>query len=135
MEIRRFAMESIPKIIALALVAAGLFLIATKTQAHHSGAMFATEVTEIAGTVKEFQWTNPHTWIQVAVETEDGLTEEWSIEWGSPNSLGRQGVRPNTFSPGARVTMQINPMRDGTHAGGFVAAKFDDGMIVGTWRE
>jgi hypothetical protein len=128
-------MQPISKLIAAVLIAGGFFLIAAGAEAHHSGAMFADSVKEITGTVKEFQWTNPHTWIQVNVETSPGRTEEWSIEWNSPNALGRLGVRPNTFSPGARVTMQINPMRDGTAAGGFVAAKFADGKTVGTWRK
>ena len=100
--------------------------------AHHAGTMFSAEVTEIAGTVKEFQFMNPHVWIQVMVETEPGeAAQEWSVEWGSPNSLGRRGIRPSTFSPGASVTMRIRPMRDGSPAGGFVGAKFTDGTA---WR-
>jgi hypothetical protein len=128
-------MQSISKVILVGLAVGGLCLIATGVQAHHSGAMFADNVTVITGTIKQFQWTNPHSWIQVNVETSPGRTKEWSIEWGSPNSLGRQGFRPNTFPIGTKVTMQINPMRDGTAAGGFVAAKLADGKTVGTWRD
>jgi hypothetical protein len=128
-------MHSTSKLILAGLMAAGLCGIIPGAEAHHSGAMFAEQVTVITGTIKQFQWTNPHSWIQVNVETAPGKSKEWSIEWGSPNSLGRQGVRPNTFPVGARVTMQINPMRDGTAAGNFVAAKFADGKTVGTWRE
>ena len=127
-------MRSISKLILTGLAAGGLSLIAAGAEAHHSGAMFADEVTVITGTIKQFQWTHPHTWIQVNVETSPGRTKEWSIEWNSPNALGRQGVRPNTFPAGAKVTMQITKMRDGTAAGGFVAAKFADGKTVGTWR-
>ncbi len=104
--------------------------------AHHAGTMFdETRTTELTGTVKEFQFTNPHAWIQVMVETRPGeAPKEWSVEWGSPNQLSRQGIRPSTFKPGARVTMRIHPMRDGSAAGNFVAAKFDDGRTVGRWE-
>ena len=117
------------------LVACGLLVGVQTLVAHHAGTMFTDEVTEIAGTIKEFQFTNPHVWIQVMVETEPGAAvQEWSVEWGSPNSLGRRGIRPSTFSPGADVTMRIRPMRDGSPAGGFVGAKFADGTTVGRWE-
>jgi hypothetical protein len=90
-------------------------------------------VMEITGVVKEFQWTNPHVWIQVNVES-DGSVVEWSIEGGGPNSLSRQGWRPSTFAAGATVTLRINPMLDGTPAGGFVGGRFADGSTIGRWE-
>jgi hypothetical protein len=103
--------------------------------AHHAGTMFSDDVKEIAGTIKEFQFTNPHSWIQVMVETKPGEPpQEWSIEWGSPNQLGRQGIRPSTFKPGTKVTMRVRPMRDGSPAAGFVGAKFEDGKTVGNYK-
>jgi hypothetical protein len=59
---------------------------------------------------------------------------EWSLEWGSPNQLGRQGIRPSTFSAGAEVTIRTNPMRDGTPGGAFIGARFPDGKTVGRWE-
>jgi hypothetical protein len=107
----------------------------TALVAHHAGTMFSDEEKEIVGTIKEFQFTNPHTWIQVMVETTPGEpAQEWSVEWGSPNQLGRRGIRPSTFKPGAAVTMRIHPMRDGSPAAGFVGAKFADGTTVGRWE-
>jgi hypothetical protein len=104
--------------------------------AHHSGAGFnASEVKEFSAVIKEFQFKNPHTWIQVFVTNENGQQEEWSVEWGSPNSLARRGVRPSTFAPGAEVTMRIHPMANGSPAGGFVGAKFSDGTTIGDWDE
>ena len=102
--------------------------------AHHSGAEFGEDVKEITGTIKEFQFKNPHTWIQVITENAKGQKEEWSIEWGAPNGLARQGIRPTTFPPGAKVTMKIHPMRNGAAAGGFIGAKFSDGKTVGRWE-
>ena len=117
------------------LLVAGAFALAAPLMAHHSSAMFdATKTTELTGTVKEFQWANPHIWIQVNVD-KAGTKEEWSFEGGSPNTLSRQGWRKATFSPGAQVTIRFNPMRDGTHAGQFVAAKFADGKTLGRWQQ
>ena len=103
--------------------------------AHHSGAEFdTTKMVEIKGTIKEFQFKNPHTRIQVMVADGKGQPVEWSLEWGAPNSLGRQGYRPSTFPPGAKVTMRLRPMKNGAAAGMFVAAKFEDGKTIGTWE-
>ena len=114
---------------------AALYTSAAPALAHHSGAGFDSDkVIEITGTVKEFQFTNPHTWIQVIVEDAKGEKIEWSAEWGSPNNLGRQGIRPSTFPAGARVTMRIRPMLNGSPAGAFVGAKFADGKTVGRWE-
>ena len=89
---------------------------------HHSFAMFdsRSEVT-LSGTVREFQWTNPHSWLQVTVPR-DGASVEYSIELGSPNSMSRRGWRRTTFKPGDRVTAVINPMRDGSPGGALVYA-------------
>lgn len=123
-------------LIAMLLVTCGLLVGTQALVAHHAGTMFNDDVKEIAGTVKEFQFTNPHAWIQVLVETKPGeAPQEWSVEWGSPNQLGRRGIRPSTFKPGAKVTMRIRPMRDGSPAGGFVGAKFADGATVGSWEQ
>lgn len=121
--------------ISALLLACGLVIGTQALVAHHAGTMFSDEVKEISGTIKEFQFTNPHSWIQVMVETKPGdPPQEWSVEWGSPNQLGRNGIRPSTFKPGTKVTMRVRPMRDGSPAGGFVGAKFEDGKTVGNYK-
>ena len=121
---------------ASVLAASLLALAAPAAWSHHSAAMFdQSQVKEMTGTVKEFQFTNPHTWIQVYVDDENGEQVEWSLEWGSPNQLGRQGIRPSTFPAGATVTVRTNPMLDGSPAGLFVGARFEDGSTVGRWRD
>ena len=117
----------------LLIVAGSLF--AGIAWAHHSDAMFERErVVELSGTIKEFQFTNPHTWIQIDVKDDKGELVEWSLEWGSPNQLGRQGIRPSSFPAGAAVTIRTNPMRDGTAGGSFIGAKFADGKTIGRWE-
>jgi hypothetical protein len=100
--------------------------------AHHSFAMFdrSTEI-ELEGEVKEFQWTNPHTWTQLLVEGEDGAVVEWSIEGGSPNGLTRQGWKRNSLQPGERITMTVNPLMNGRPGGSIVRAVKADGSVLG----
>ena len=109
-------------------------LAAVPVLAHHAGAGFSQETKVISGTVKQFQFLNPHSWIQVNVTDETGKVVEWSLEWGSPNELGRQGVRPSTFPPGAKVTFKIRPVKSGAPVAAFQAAKFEDGHVIGKWE-
>jgi hypothetical protein len=116
------------------LVIAGLLSSSTVTVAHHSNAMFdKSKIVLLTATVREFQWTNPHIWIQVNIDNEDGEREEWSIEGGGPNSLFRKGWRPNSFKPGDVVEIKLFPMRDGSNAALFVGAKFANGNTLGKW--
>jgi len=128
-------MKLMNKFAIAVLVVAALAWTIPAALAHHSGSEFDTTKTiEITGTVKEFQFKNPHTWLQVMVPNSKGGPVEWSLEWGSPNALGRQGYRPTTFPIGSKITVRINPMKTGGPAGAFVGAKFEDGKTVGTWN-
>lgn len=100
--------------------------------AHHSTSMFEPEKrVTLSGQVKEFQWTNPHAWIQVTVTAADGTVADWSFECGSPNTLSRQGWRPSTLKPGDEVTIVANPMKDGTSAGLMYTVTLADGRMLG----
>jgi hypothetical protein len=100
--------------------------------AHHSFAMFdASQKTTVAGTVKEFQWTNPHAWITLMVANSDGQLDQWSIEMGGPSGLARQGWIPKTLTPGMSVSVVIHPLRDGAHGGQFLAVTLPDGTQMG----
>ena len=124
--------------IALLVVAAMVSVIPNgipEVSAHHSGVEFDTgKIVELTGTVKEFQFKNPHTWIQVMVPNAKGESVEWSLEWGSPNALGRQGYRPTSFPVGAKVTVRVNPLKSGAAGGAFVGARFEDGKTIGNWN-
>jgi hypothetical protein len=85
--------------------------------AHHSFAMFdATKTMELDGTVKEFQFTNPHSWLKIVV-MKDGVAQEWNIELASVGTLYRNGVRRDTLTPGDKIKININPLRNGEPGG------------------
>ncbi len=116
------------------LLVAALLLAGTTmpAMAHHSFSMFDSQKEVVLkGSVKEFQWSNPHTWIQLNVTDESGKVVEWSIEGGSPNLVGRQGWKRNTFKPGDKVEITIHPMRDGQPGGSFMRAVLPDGRKLG----
>ena len=116
----------------LFICGAVMVLAALPAAAHHSGAMFDDQKSvTLAGTVKAFQWTNPHCWIQVMVPGENGAVE-WSVEMGAPVELFRGGWRPGTLKAGDRITVTLHPMRDGTRGGLYVSAKTADGTPIGT---
>src|SRR6187402_3177302 len=103
------------KLITSAVVAAGLLLAAGPASSHHSFAMFERDkIVMLSGQVKEFQWTNPHSWIQVMATDAKGAQKEWSIECGSPNMMSRQGWKSGTLKPGDKVNLMMRPMRDGS---------------------
>jgi hypothetical protein len=100
--------------------------------AHHSFAMFdADQKTTLAGTVKEFQWTNPHAWIFVMVPNTDGQLEQWAVEMGGPGQIARQGWTAKTLAPGMDIKLTIHPLRDGSNGGQFVSAVLPDGTELG----
>ncbi|HTC43531.1 MAG TPA: DUF6152 family protein [Steroidobacteraceae bacterium] len=112
--------------------AIGLLLATGTAVAHHSFAMFdQSRQLPLSGTVMEFQWTNPHSFIELDVPKADGTSEVWHIELNSPNNLKRQGWRSSSLKPGDRVLVVINPLRDGQHGGLFLNATLPDGSVLG----
>ena len=128
-------MKSLNPFAVAVTLGSGLLLVAGLAAGHHSTiGQIADEVTEIVGTVKEFQFQNPHSWIQVNVTDENGDVEEWSVEWGNPNNLLRRGYNPSTFPAGAEVTMRLQRHVSGAPLGEFLAARFADGTTIGDWE-
>ena len=112
------------------LLAVALAVAASSLQAHHSAAMFdMSKTVTLQGTVKEFQYTNPHSWLQVLVASPDGKTVEWGFETEGPSTLLRVGIKSKTFQPGDKVTIVAHPMRDGRPAGAWVSATKSDGTV------
>jgi DNA/RNA endonuclease YhcR with UshA esterase domain len=119
-------------------VAAGLFAIAlgmastpATVSAHHSFAAFTmTSEKTIAGTVKQVDWTNPHTWIWVNVTNGQGTVETFGFEGMSPNYLARRGWSKSTLKPGDKISVTFRPMRDGSNGGMFMNAKLPTGQVL-----
>jgi hypothetical protein len=112
------------------LIAAGALFCAFSAAAHHSGAMFEDQKSRVlAGTVKSFQWSNPHCWIQLLVPGQQD-TVEWSVEMGSPSQLFKGGWRPATLKYGDSLVVTIRPMRDGTNGGLYMSATRQDGKPI-----
>jgi hypothetical protein len=96
--------------------------------AHHSTAEFdySREVV-IKGTVKEVQWTNPHSYIQLMVNDKGGTETQWSVEIGSPSLNVNMGWRKNSVKVGDVVTMNLSPARNGKPYGTLRVLTFADG--------
>ena len=105
----------------LGAVAAGAFLIGAPAYAHHSLAQFDREKTvAISGTVKAFDWANPHVLIEVVSEDAKGERVVWSIEGGTPTVMAHGGWRPTLLKPGDKISLSIHPRKDGS-SGGYYA--------------
>jgi len=101
-------------------------------RAHHSGAMFDQgQIRELTGVVRQFQWTNPHCYIQLVVKNSRGEDEDWSIEMAAPMHLYGQGWRPTTVRPGDRIKVKIRPLRNGEKGGEIEDATTLDGKPLG----
>ena len=105
------------KAISVLICAIGAF--AGPALAHHSFAMFDHEKTmTLSGTVKEFEWTNPHAWIHiVAMDEKTGKLVEWSFEMGSVGQVAAQGWKSDSVKPGDKITVQMHPLKDGSRGG------------------
>lgn len=103
--------------------------------AHHSFAMFdMTRELQVSGTVKQFQWTNPHAYIQVLGKDASGKDVEWSLEMGAPMYLYARGWRPSSLKAGMRISATINPLRNGRPGGVVRDVIGADGKPIGTNR-
>jgi hypothetical protein len=123
MKVRRSAL-------AIVLWAAAM---AAPIQAHHSFAAFdMTKTLTMLGTVKEFQWTNPHTWLIVTAANDAGEIQEYRFEGVPPAILIRGGWTEDTLRVGDRVSVDFHPFKDGGRGGSYVAVTLSNGKRLGT---
>jgi hypothetical protein len=115
----------------MAYLGAMILLAVGSASAHHSFAMFdrSKKITTEA-TVTQFQWTNPHSWIEVDVPNSSGGTDHWSIECNSPNNLARQGWKSTSLKPGEKITIMFWPLRSGDKGGLFISLTLPDGQVL-----
>ena len=103
-------------------------LIAIPGFAHHSATMFEPEKTvTVEGVVKQFQFTNPHSWLLVDVKNKNGSVTTWGFEAEGPSTLQRSGIRPSDFTAGTKLKITGRPMKDGSPAAIWVEAIRADG--------
>ena len=113
-------------------VVAAVVLATAPAQAHHSFAMFdMTKTVSVTGTVRQFQWTNPHSYIQLMAKNAEGRDVEWSMEMGAPMYLYARGWRPSTIKPGMRITVVLHPLRNGQPGGVVSEVTMPDGTPIG----
>ena len=99
--------------------------------AHHSFAAFdMASQRDISGTVKKFDWTNPHTWVWIDVPNDHGSVDTFGFEGMSPNYLARRGWTRGTLKPGDKLTVTFRPMKNGENGGMWVSGKRPNGGVL-----
>jgi len=105
---------------SMGVILAAVVGAASPAAAHHSFAMYEpTKTLTFKGTVKSFQWTNPHVVLWILAQPEaGGAAQEWSLETTSPGVLTRNGWTRQSLKAGDRVSVTFSPLRDGSRGGG-----------------
>jgi len=104
---------------------------ATFASAHHSAAgIDRTKSVTLTGTIKQFSWSNPHSWMEVDVRDEKGAIVTWTVEMTSPAYLVRAGWKSTTLKPGDEVKVVVRPLRNGDPGGLFVSVTLADGRTL-----
>ena len=113
------------------MTAFALCAISAPAYAHHSLAAYVqTRAEVLIGRVKEFTWTNPHTWLTITAHGEDGAMSEWTFEGVATSRLAMAGFKKDTMMPGDPVSVVYNPRRDGKPGGMFFAVTLVDGRTL-----
>jgi len=111
-------------VLAIALLALSSLVV----EAHHGVSQFDEKEVTFTGVVKEFQYTNPHSWLVVDVTNKDGSVTTWGFEAEGPGVMMRNGIRKSDFTPGTKLTITAHPLRNGQPAGSWVKAVRADGV-------
>jgi hypothetical protein len=108
-----------------------VLLAATSALAHHSNSAFqGDKVIVLTGTVTQWKWMNPHTWIFLSVDDGRGGKVEWQIEGRTPGQLIRQGWSKTTLKVGDTITVDFSPAKDGSHTGLLTRVTLADGTAL-----
>jgi hypothetical protein len=114
-----------------AVCMASILMAPVSSLAHHSAAMYETEKTvTVSGTVKDFEYVNPHAWLNVVVTDDSGEHTLWGFEAEGPSVLIRSGIKKDALQPGDLVTVKARPLRDGRPAGDWVSVTKADGTVL-----
>ena len=117
------------RIIGAIFLLIGLFVAAA--HAHHSAAgIDRGKTVTIEGTVKQFKWGNPHSWLDLEVPNSKGGVDLWSLEMTSPTFLVRAGWKSTSLKFGDKVKVVATPFRNGDPGGLFVSVTLPDGKVL-----
>jgi hypothetical protein len=118
--------DRVNRLLSIALLSAGLHLPA---QAHHSHAMFDHSRTiTVTGEITNFSFRNPHVYLWLDVQDEDGEVKNWAIEMSTINNMVGRGINASTFKVGDMATVTVNPLRDGRAGGNYTSITAADGV-------
>jgi hypothetical protein len=99
--------------------------------AHHSAAgVDRSKSVTITGTVKQFKWANPHSWMEIDVPNDRGGSDLWNVEMTSPSFLVKAGWKSTTVKAGDRVSVVVRPMKSGEPGGLFVSITLPSGQVL-----
>ena len=117
---------------SVTVVAAIMLGAAIPVLAHHSFTMFdMTKKISLNGIVTTFEWTNPHSYIEIDVAEDSGAVKHWSVEMGSPSILQSSGWKFSSLRKGDKTTLIINPLKNGQSGGFLNTATLPDGRVLG----
>ena len=112
--------------------AAALMVPTLPALSHHSNSAYQVDqIITLRGTVQEWRWSNPHTWLTLLVEDENGEEREWAVEGRAPGVLGRAGWDSASLTPGETVTVHASPAKNGDLIGIIARVTKADGTILG----
>ncbi len=113
-------------------IAVALLTASVPIGAHHSNSGFDVEkIIEIKGVVREWKWSNPHTWIILSgVDDGKGGRTDWSAEGRPPGVLGRAGWSKTSIKVGDTVSIHCSPAKDGTHVCLVARVTLSDGTVL-----
>ena len=104
--------------------------VAGPAYAHHSMAGFdRTKTVTLVGTIKQFKWANPHSWIEIEVPNDKGGVDTWNAEMTAPGILARAGWKSTLLKPGDKVSIVVRPLLTGEPGGLFVSVTLADGQV------
>lgn len=129
-------MTRFERVVIRAAATAAVLGAAGGASAHHSGAMYdRTKTVTISGTVKDFLYVQPHSWIDLTTLGPDGKEAQWAFEGGTPGQMKSVGIAPSTLKAGDKVTVVGYPLRDGRNGGAFLQITMPDGKVLTTGRK
>jgi hypothetical protein len=120
------------RLIVPSVVLGFVLLLGSSARSHHSNVAYeVNKVITVTGSVKEWQWVNPHTWLYLTVDDGKGGKVGWAVEGRAPGVLLRAGWSRSSFKPGETVTVDMSPAKDGTLTGIIARVTKADGTILG----